>query len=80
MDTDTTKLTIRVPRSDLEFAKAYAKSHGVTLTEMVDRYLRRLRDTPDLPSQMVAQITGLIPADINAEDEYRTHLLAKHTR
>ena len=38
MSTDPPKLTIRLPSDDLEFAKSYAKAHGVTLTEVIDRY------------------------------------------
>ena len=80
MNTETTKLTIRVPRDHLEAAKAYARRHGVTLTEVIDRYLRALQGSTVQPSQEVAAITGLVPADIDGTKEYRQHLLAKHSR
>ena len=40
---ETVRLTVRLPKSDLEFAKQYAEAHGITVTELIDRYLRSLR-------------------------------------
>jgi hypothetical protein len=73
------KLTVRLPREDLEFAKRYAADHGTTVTDVIDRYLRRLREQveeeihPD-----VERISGLVPADVDARQLYREHVLAKH--
>jgi hypothetical protein len=76
---DSTKLTIRLPRQDVEFAKAYAKAHGLTVTEVVDRYLRRMRALEEqAPSPELDFITGLVSSDINAEDEHRRHLEKKY--
>ena len=81
MSTDTSKLTIRLPKDDLQFAKTYAKDHGITVTELIDRYLRRMqRGQNGLRSQEVSKITGLIPKDIDPVDEYRKHLLKKHSQ
>lgn len=78
---DTTKLTIRLPRRHVEFAKAYARAHGVTVTEVIDRYLRRMQALErHSPSAELAPITGLIPADIDVEAEWRHHLGEKHGR
>ncbi len=79
MTTDITKLTIRLPRRDVEFAKSYAKAHGLTVTEVIDRYLRRMRAIEEqAPSPELDFIIGLVPADVNAQDEYRQHLENKH--
>lgn len=80
MRADTVKLTIRLPREDLDFAKTYAKTHGVTVTEMIDRYLRLLRNREQQPSAEIARITGLIPAEVDGEAEYRRFLIEKHSR
>ncbi len=40
---ETAKLTVRLPKQDLEFAEQYARARRITLSELVDRYLRRLR-------------------------------------
>ena len=79
MNPETTKLTIRVPRDHLQAAKAYARRHGVTLTEVIDRYLRALQGSTAQPSQEVAEITGLVPANIDGTKEYRDHLVARHS-
>ncbi|WP_376693778.1 DUF6364 family protein [Wenzhouxiangella sp. EGI_FJ10409] len=79
MSTETTKLTIRIPVQDALFAKQYAQEHGITVTEVIDRYLRQLRELEGYsPSTDLEQITGLIPSDIDAEDIYRQHQLDKH--
>jgi len=80
MKTETAKLTIRLPREHLDAAKEYARQHGVTLTEVIDRYLRSLQGASAEPSREVAEITGLIPTNIDAAAEYRDHLVAKHSR
>ena len=79
MPTQTAKLTIRLPREDLDFAKTYAKAHGLTLTEVIDRYLRLLRDREHRPSAALARVTGLIPAEVDGEAEYQRHLIKKHS-
>lgn len=77
----TTKLTIRLPRRHVEFAKAYARAHGVTVTEVIDRYLRRMQALEqEAPSAEVAAIAGLLPGDIDGESEWRHHLVEKHLR
>ena len=40
---ETAKLTVRLPKADIEFAKRYARAHHLTLTELIDRHFRRLR-------------------------------------
>jgi hypothetical protein len=45
---DTAKLTVRLPKQDLEFAERYARARRITVNELVDRLLRGLRDTEDI--------------------------------
>lgn len=77
--TDSVKLTVRLPREDLAFAKRYAEQHGITVTEFIDRYLRRMRAmeeealAPDIEA-----ISGLIPSDIDAKAEMFEHRAVKH--
>ncbi|MFA9462254.1 DUF6364 family protein [Thiohalorhabdus sp. Cl-TMA] len=80
MPSDTVKLTVRLPREDVEYAKAYARAHGLTVTEVIDRYLRRLRAADERsPSPELEAITGLVPGDVDVEEEYRRHLHEKHS-
>lgn len=79
MQPQTAKLTIRLPKTDVDFAKAYAKAHGITVTEVIDRYLRRMRSLEQRsPAPEIAAITGLVPSDVDAEDEYERHLRDKY--
>lgn len=76
----TAKLTVRLPKEDIEFAKQYARAHGLTLTELIDRHFRHLRNQMDSEIHPeVEQISGLVPAHVNTEGaEYHEHLLKKH--
>lgn len=74
------KLTVRLPEENLAFLKQYAADHGLTVTEVVDRYLRRLRaeSTRAGVHEKVARVSGLVPREIDAVDEYHTHMLERH--
>jgi hypothetical protein len=81
MAIDTIKLTIRLPREDVAFAKDYAKAHGLSVTEVIARYLRRMRaldKQPPMPG--LGAITGLVPSDVDAQTEFRRHRQNKHSR
>lgn len=76
---DTTKLTLRLPSRDVAYIKAYARTHGITVTEVIDRFLRRMRAMDEhSPSHELEEVTGILPPDIDAEAEYRDHLVRKH--
>ena len=79
MATETCKLTIRLPVEDVEFVKRYAKAHDLSVTEVINRYLRRMRllDEEALPAAL-DEITGLLPADLDAEAEMRERQSTKH--
>jgi len=77
---DTAKLTVRLPKNDLEFAKRYAQAHRITVTELIDRYLRSLQGEVGSIHPEVEKISGLIPAEVelDARAEYREHVLEKY--
>ena len=76
---DTAKLTVRLPKEDLEFAKRYAKEHRMTVTELIDRYLRGLQSQAGTQIHPeVERISGLVPPDFDALSLYQEHLLRKH--
>ena len=75
----TAKLTVRLPKENLDFAKRYAKSHKITVTELIDRQLRSLRVTEEEEIHPdVERLIGLIPADVDARAEHREYLFKKH--
>ncbi|HEY0780884.1 MAG TPA: DUF6364 family protein [Thermoanaerobaculia bacterium] len=75
----TARLTVRIPEEDLEFAKHFAREHGLTVSELVDRYLRALQaGSGSGIHPAVEKISGLIPSDIDAEKAYLEHVLDRH--
>ncbi len=75
---ETVKLTVRLPKNDLDFAKQYAQAHRITVTELIDRYLRSLRGGTGTIHPEVEKISGLIPATVDAKADFREHALEKH--
>jgi Family of unknown function (DUF6364) len=75
---ETVKLTVRLPKSDLEYAKQYARRHRITVTELIDRYLRSLKTRTSTVHQEVEKISGLIPPEVDARAEFREHAMRKH--
>ena len=75
----TATLTVNLPSEEMEFLQRYAQQHGLTAAEVVARYLQRLKSgaQPAIHPE-VAALSGLVPADIDAEAEYHRHLLEKH--
>lgn len=71
-------MTIRLPAEDLEFAKSYAKEHGVSLTGLIQHYINRLEHNEggEVPPE-VSKIAGSVPADVDAREEYHTDMLRK---
>ena len=74
---DTAKLTVRLPKSNLEFAKRYAQAHRITVTELIDRYLRSLQGEVGTTHPEVQKISGLVPAEVDARSEYQVHALGQ---
>ncbi|MDY6849998.1 MAG: DUF6364 family protein [Thermodesulfobacteriota bacterium] len=75
----TRKLTIRLPEEDIEFAKNYATKHGITMTELIDRYLKQLRRRPEGDIHPdILRFSGIIPEEIDARKEYHEAMEDKH--
>lgn len=75
----TRKLTVRLPEEDIDFAKEYAARHGLTMTQLIDRYLKTLQQFPN--GQLNADIirfSGIIPETVDAQEEYHTAVEEKH--
>ena len=78
---ENAKLTVRLPKRDLEFAKRYAQEHRITVTELIDRYFRRLQDAGSKTIHPeVERISGLVPSDVDSEALYHEHLVSRQRR
>ena len=73
------ELTVQLPAEEIEFLNSYAREHGITVAEIVTRYVKRLKSSESQPLHPdIVNITGLVPPQIDAETEHRRHLLDKH--
>ncbi len=74
---ETVKLTIRLSKDDLDFAKQYAQAHRITVPQLIERYLRSLKGEAGVIHPEVEKISGLIAATVDANADYRAHALEK---
>jgi len=74
------KLTVRLPEENLDHLKRYAAEHGLTVTDVVDRFLTRLRESGSGREvhPEVERLSGLVPSDVDARALFHEHLLEKH--
>ncbi len=72
------KLTVRLSKQDLDFAKQYAQAHRITVTELITRYLRSLQTGTRAIHQEVERIAGLIPPEVDARADDREHSRRKY--
>ena len=77
---EISKVTVRIPKEDLDFAKEYAKNHNLTLTELIDRYIKMLKiNNQKMIHPEVEKISDLIPKHINARGNYIKAMERKHS-
>jgi hypothetical protein len=74
-----TEVTVELPREEAEFLEAYAKEHATSVAEIFTRYARRLQSTARrTPHPENVKFSGSVPADVDASDAYRKHVVDKH--
>ena len=74
------RMTIRLPGASLEFARRYASEMGITVTDLVVRYLERMRAAfagDGIPAS-VRDVAGIVPNRTDERSAYRDHLLEKY--
>jgi hypothetical protein len=71
--------TVQLSKEDAETLEAYAQEQGLTVDEVLQRFVASLRrrDATDIHPD-VREITGLVPSDVDAEEAYGQHQLRKH--
>ena len=75
------KLTLRLNQRLIKQAKEYAAQHNISVSELVETYFLHLdleREPAHTP--LVQQLTGLLPADVDVEQEYEEYLVEKYGR
>ena len=77
-----TKLTLNLDKEVIEEAKVYAKSNSVSLSKLVENYLRSVSQQSKKKSSvspLVESLTGIIPNDYNERDDYRDYIDKKYS-
>ena len=75
------KLTLRLNKRLIEQAKQYASRHNISVSESVETFFLRLDDADEKGhTQLVRQLTGILPEMIDVEQEYADHLMEKYGR
>jgi len=77
------KLTINLDASVIEHAKLYAKKNKISLSELIEAYLKSIMDYKTKNEEitpLVKSLSGVIelPSDIDIKDEYTKHLMEKY--
>ncbi|MCP4363552.1 MAG: hypothetical protein GY796_36600 [Chloroflexi bacterium] len=73
------KLTLRVNARLIDQAKNYAKKHNTSISQLVETFfldLTNIEENEHTP--FVQQLTGILPADIDAEETYHDYLVEKY--
>jgi len=78
-----TKLTLSIDESVISKAKAYAKTHQVSLSRLIENYLSHLYQKTDEKiaiTPLVKNLSGVIelPDDYDYKEEYTKHLSEKY--
>ncbi len=75
----TRKLTVRLQEDEIDFAKQYAARHGLTMTQLIDRYFKSLKHPPEeLLSADIIHFSGIIPENEGTRSDYYSALEEKH--
>jgi hypothetical protein len=78
---EKTKLTLRLNKRLIKQAKQYASRHNISVSELVETFFRRLETVGESDhTPLVRQLTGILPAEMNVEQEYGRYLLEKYGR
>lgn len=80
----STKLTLTIEKTVIDKAKAYAKSTGRSLSELVESQLEKLieSETAHSVSPDLKKIIGSVqlPADFDEQKELQSYYEAKHLK
>jgi hypothetical protein len=76
---NATEVRVQLPRAEAEFLESYAKEHATSVAEIFTRYARRLQSAARrAPHPENVKFSGSVPADVDAREAYRKHVVDKH--
>lgn len=78
-----TKLTLNLDKDVIEEAKSYAKENKMSLSKLIENYLRSLTKDSNKKdrkvSPLVDSLTGVISSDVDERKSYRDYLSEKYS-
>ncbi len=75
----TSQLSVKLPESQIDFLKDYAKQNHVSVSQLVERWIQSLKSKPKPEIHPdIKKYTGIIPPDINAKEAYAEYIMKKH--
>ena len=78
-----TKLTLNLNKDIIEDAKSYATKNSLSLSKLIENYLKSLTEPSDSPkkvSPLVESLTGVISGEnIEERKDYRDFLYEKYS-
>ena len=73
------RVTLRINQQLIEQAKTYAVEHNISLFELVETYfLHLVREKETTHTPLVQQLAGILPADVDVQEEYNRYLEEKY--
>jgi hypothetical protein len=75
----TSRLTVSLPKSEIDFLKKYARMNHISVSNLIDRWIKILRSKskprihPD-----IEKFTGIIPAEIDVDQAINEYIMTKH--
>jgi hypothetical protein len=75
------KITLHLDESVIASAKIYAAQNNISLSRLVETYLRSLVDPKNVEiTPLVKSLSGVVelPSDFDVRDEYTNYLIEKY--
>jgi hypothetical protein len=75
----TSRLTVRLPKSDIDILKKYARMNRISVSNLIDRWIKILKaksKTAIHPD--IEKFTGIIPADIDVDQAITEFIMEKN--
>ena len=75
------QLTIQLPLPDADFAKAYATRNHISINDLFDRFIQRLKWEEEHPiDPIIESLIGILPADMNVDSARMEYLTQKYLK
>lgn len=75
----TSRLTVTLSESDINFLKNYAKKNKISVSQLVNRWIKSLKIKPKPAIHPdIKRFTAIIPPDVDADEVYAQYVMEKH--